>query len=60
MICVIAKLTPDATERLNILRKAVVSKKPPVKQCHSNNDSDLRKEEQTTGQKVASSSFSTN
>ena len=31
MICVIAKLTPDATERLNILRKAVVSKKPPVK-----------------------------
>ena len=30
MICVIAKLTPDATERLNILRKAVVSKKPPV------------------------------
>ena len=31
MICVIAKLAPDATERLNILRKAVVSKKPPVK-----------------------------
>ena len=31
MICVIAKLTPDATERLNILRKAVVSKKQPVK-----------------------------
>ena len=31
MICVIAKLTPDATERLNILQKAVVSKKPPVK-----------------------------
>ena len=31
MICVIAKLTPDATERLNILRKAVVSEKPPVK-----------------------------
>ena len=31
MICVIAKLTPDATERLNILRKAVVSKKLPVK-----------------------------
>ena len=31
MICVIAKLTPDATERLNILRKAVVSKELPVK-----------------------------
>ena len=26
MICVIAKLAPDAVERLNILRKAVVSK----------------------------------
>ena len=27
MICVIAKLAPDAVERLNILRRAVVSKK---------------------------------
>ncbi len=31
MICVIAKLAPDATERLNILRKAVISKELPVK-----------------------------
>ena len=51
MICVIAKLTPDATERLNILRKAVVSKKPPVKQCHLDNDSNQRDEELTTGQR---------
>ena len=31
MICVIAKLAPDAAERLNILRKAVISKELPVK-----------------------------
>ena len=31
MICVIAKLAPDAAERLNILRKAVASKEQLVK-----------------------------
>ena len=31
MICVIAKLAPDATERLNTLRQAVASEKLPLK-----------------------------
>lgn len=34
MICVIAKLPPDAVERLNALRQAVVSAKQPVKPLH--------------------------
>ena len=34
MICVIAKLAPDAVERLNILRKAVFSKEQLVKPFH--------------------------
>ena len=30
MICVIAKLPPDAVERLNILKKTAISERPPV------------------------------
>ena len=34
MICVIAKPAPDAVERLNILRKAVVPKEQLAKPFH--------------------------
>ena len=34
MICVIAKLAPDAAERLNILRKAVASEEQLIKPFH--------------------------
>ena len=35
MICVIAKLPPEAAERLNLLRKAVLSEKLPGKPFHA-------------------------